>query len=119
MNPRHLDVRSVAQVHGRIKQVLIRCRCPEIELVSVRPAEEAAVVVLREIGRERATPLGGTMTDRTVAVYLLSLRGRPHESQQFEHLLHGHARSHRLKIDTRHRIAPDRRRGNPYSFCIL
>ena len=55
------------------------------------------------------------MMNRTITVNLVtSSRGRD-ESQQIEDLLHGHHRSHSLKIDARHRIGPENtRRGNPY-----
>ena len=49
------------------------------------------------------------MMNRAITVELVTPRGGRDESQQFEDLLHGHHRSHSLKIDARHRISPETR----------
>ena len=93
----------LAKVDGSVKQTLIRRGCPEIQLVPLRPAEEAAVVVFGEIGRKRAPSPVGTMMNRTISVDLMSASVGRGESQEFEDLLHGHHQSHSVKIDARHR----------------
>ena len=114
MDPGHFGVPLFAKVDGSVKQVLLRRGCPEIQLVPLRPAEETAVVVFREIGRERAASPVATMMNRTISVELMSASAGRDESQEFEDLLHGDHRPHCLKMHTRHRIGPETRRGNPY-----
>jgi len=109
MNPGHFDVHSFAKVDRRVEQALVRRGGPEIQMVSVRAAEETAVVVLREIRRKRPLSPVGTMTNWTIANHLLPPSGGRNESQKFEDLWHGHYRSHSLKIDARHCNDPEAR----------
>ena len=90
MDPGNFRVPLLANVDGRVKQVLIRRSCPEIQMVPLRPTEEAAVVVFREIGRKRAPSPVGTMMNRTISVDLLTPNGGRNESEEIKNLLHGH-----------------------------
>ena len=109
MDPGNLRVHLSAKVDGCIKQVLVCCRCPKIQMVPLGPAEEAAVVVLREIRGKGAMSRIGTMMNRTISIDLLTPSGSGDESQEIEDLLHGHDGTHSLKIDARHRIGPETR----------
>ena len=109
MDPGYFGVRLLAKINGSVKQVLVRRGCPQIQIVPLRAAEEAAVVVFREIGRKRAASPVGTMMNRTISVDLLTPSGGRDESQEFEDLPHGHHRPHSVKIDARHRISPETR----------
>jgi len=109
MDPGHFNLPLLAKVDGSVKQVLVRRGGPEIQLVPLRPALKAAEVVFREIGRKASPSPVRTVMNRTISVELLTPSGNRYEPQEFEDLLHGHHRSHRVKIDARHSIRPEAR----------
>ena len=109
MDPGHFGVPLLAKVDGSVKQVLVRRSCPEFQIVPRRAAQEAALVIFREIGRKATPSPVRTMMNRTISVDLRTPSGGRDESHEFEDLLLGHQRSHSVKIDARHRIGPETR----------
>jgi hypothetical protein len=96
----------VAKIDGSRKELLVRRVRPKIQLVPLRTALEAMVVVLGKIGREFPPSSIATTSNRTDPIDLLASSGGGNESQEFEDLLHGDHQSHSMKIDPRHGIAP-------------
>jgi hypothetical protein len=96
----------VAEIDGGMKQLLVGRGCPKVQLVSLRAALEATVLVFRKIHRKRAPASVATTSHRTNSIGLLASSGGGDKSQEFEDLLHGDHGSHRAKIDPRHGIAP-------------
>jgi hypothetical protein len=106
VDPRYLDIPLVAKIDGSGKELLVRRVRPKIQLVPLRTALEATVVVLGKIGREFPPSSIATTSHRTNSIDLRASNGGGNESQEFEHLLHGDHQSHRMKIDPRHGVAP-------------
>jgi hypothetical protein len=118
IEPRYRTTNPITEIDCSCKQGLLRSGRIEVEVIPGRPAAKALIDVSPQIGRKASAPGRGPAMHGTAAPNLVTGLLPGHETEQFQHLNHGHARTDILKSDARHgsnaaRAAAENRRQGP------
>ena len=115
IEPRYGTTNSITEFDCSCKQGLLRSSRVEVEVVPGGPAPEALIDVSPQVGRKASAPGRGRAMHGAAAPNLVTGMLAGHEAEQFQHLSHGHARTHFFISKARHGSNAARSSRNPLS----
>jgi len=102
VDPGNIKAHAPAEVDCRGIQAQVICLRPEVELISLRAASEAAVGVVSQVDREHPACAALRAMHRTSATALVAPGFRRHETKQLQDVLHGHGGADRPVVNAWH-----------------